>query len=202
MDKQNTNTNANPNWVHVESALNEGTASGYKIAIIETEKIFSQAMEGKGFLGKHVFKQYQKARHLFKNPEKIDRANAMFKKIINHPGFNISSEDTKEIIRNLFEAISELEKLNGKSKGIGGVFGKIGRKINSAYQGAIKKWLFYFAAFCFITLFLSKTNFGKWTTAKIVGFVDFLTFKIIVPAGLVILAVYVLIAGIRYFKQK
>jgi len=192
----------NPNWVHVESALNEGTSSGYKIAVIETEKIFSQTMAEKGFLGKHIFKQYQKARHLFKNPEKIDRANAMYKKIISHPGFNISSEDTKEIIKNLHNAILEIENLDGGVKGISGFFRKIERKINSFYQGSIKKWLFYFAAFCFITLFLSKTSFGQWTTSKIVGFVNFITFKIAVPAGLIVLAIYILIAGIKYFKKK
>ncbi|MFH1175755.1 MAG: hypothetical protein V1698_03470 [bacterium] len=194
MQKQTQNLN----WSFVEAALDEGTVSGYKMAIIETEKIFSQALCEKGFLGKDVLKQYQKAKHIFKNSEKIERANAMFKKIISHPGFDISAEDTKEIIKNIHGAISELEKLGGNS----GFFKKIAHKINSIYQGTVKKWFFYFAGFCFGTLFLSETSLGEKITLSAVNFVRFITFKIVVPAGLIILAGYILIAAIKYFKTR
>jgi len=192
---------SNLNWVHVESALNEGTSSGYKLAIIETEKIFSQTMSEKGFLGKDALKQFQKAKYIFKNKEKIERANAMYKKIISYPGFNISAEDTKDIIKNLHDGILQLEKLNGDLTGLFGIFKKIGRKFTIFYEGTIKKWLFYFAAFCFGTLFLSKTSPGQKVTSLIISFVNFITFRIVVPIGLIVLAVYILIAGIKYFKK-
>lgn len=195
-------TSQNINWNNVESALNEGTVSGYKMAIIETEKIFSIMLEEKGFLGKDPAKQLRKARHVFKNPEKIERAGAMYKKIIRQPGFGISSEDTKEIIGSLHEGILELEKLNGHKKGIAGAFLKIERKINLFYQETIKKWFFIFAIFCFAVLFLSKTKPGNWITSQTISFVSFITFKIAVPAGLAVLAVYALIMGIKYFRQK
>lgn len=202
MENKKNNQNTNPNWIHVESALNEGTSSGYKIAVIETEKIFSQTLAEKGFPGKNILKQFVKAKHLFENTEKIERANAMFKKIITHPGFNISAEDTKDIIKNLYDAIAELEKLNRKSKGLAGFARKIGRKFSTLYQGTIKKWLFYFAFFCFAVLFMAKTSIGINLANKIIGFVEFITFKIIVPIGLILLAIYILIAGVRYFRQK
>jgi len=195
--------NKNTNWIHVESALNEGTVSGYKIAIVETEKIFANILEEKGFssrthLGASAFR---KARHVFKNFRNIEHAFAMYDKILAHPGFNISMEDTKEIIKNFHDGISDLEKLNGDTKGIFGTFKKFNRKIGSFYDGKIKKWLIIFASFCFAVLFLSKTSPGKALASKTVSFVEFITFKIVVPIILVLLAFYVLIAGIKYFRR-
>jgi len=195
--------NKNTNWVHVESALNEGTVSGYKIAIIETEKIFTKILEEKGFRGRSRLglSAFNKAKYLFKNSRGIEHAFAMYNKILTHPGFNISIEDTKEIIKNFHDGISDLEKLNGSTKGIFGTFKKINRKLNSFYDGKIKKWLIIFASFCFLVLFLSKTSPGQTLTYKTVEFIDFITFKIVVPVILVFLAFYVLIAGIKYFRK-
>jgi len=94
-----------------------------------------------------------------------------------------------------------LEKLNGNAKGIFGTFKKINRKINSFYDGKIKKWLIIFASFCFIVLFLAKTSLGQTLTSKTVSLIDFITFKIVVPVILVLLAFYVLVAGIKYFRR-
>lgn len=190
------------NWSHIESALEEGTVSGYKIAVIEMEKIFSQVLEEKGFWGNGIAKQFQRARYIFKNPEKIERANTMYNKIIHNSGFSISADDTKDIIKTLHEAVLELEKMYEGRKGASGFFGKINRKINIFYQGTIKKWFFIFAISCFVILFLSKTSIGMWITSGIVAFVGFITFKIIVPVGLIVLAVYVLILGVKYFRTR
>ncbi len=193
----------NTNWVHVESALNEGTVSGYKIAIIETEKIFSKILEEKGFKNSSCSgaTAFKRTKRLFKNDRNIEHAFAMYDKILTYPGFNISMEDTKEIIKSFHDGISDLEKLNGNAKGIFGTFKKINRKINSFYDGKIKKWLIIFASFCFIVLFLSKVPIGQTLTSKTVLFVEFITFKIVVPVILVLLAFYVLVAGIKYFRR-
>jgi len=188
----------------VESALNEGTVSGYKIAIIETEKIFASILEEKGFRDRACsgVSAFKKAEHVFKNFRNIEHAFAMHDKILTHPGFNISTEDTKEIIKSFHDGISDLEKLNGDTKGVFGTFRKFNRKINSFCNDKIKKWLIIFASFCFIVLFLSKTSPGKVLTSKTVSFVEFITFKIVVPVILVLLAFYILIAGIKYFRQR
>ncbi|TRZ78685.1 hypothetical protein D4R87_00105 [bacterium] len=193
----------NTNWVHVESALNEGTVSGYKIAIIETEKIFVNILEEKGFYSRSHLRAsaFRKAKHIFKNFRNIEHAFAMYDKILTHPGFTISKEDTKEIIKNFHDGISDLEKLNGDTKGIFGTFRRLNRKINSFYDGKIKKWLIVFASFCFLVLFLSKTPPGQTVASKTVLFVEFITFKIVVPVILVFLAFYVLVAGIKYFRR-
>ena len=101
-------------WQLVEKLLNEGTASGYKIAVVETEKILQAVLNDKNFPGKDISAQIENARMVLENFDKLNYSRAMFNKIIKESDFDISAEDTKEIIAGYYKAISDIIKMDSR----------------------------------------------------------------------------------------
>ena len=95
----------NLNWAPVEKALSEGTFSGYKIAIIETHKLFNELLKNKNIDDEKFMPL------LVRLPKQIEYTQNMYKKIICESGFEISREDTKEIIGGYWQIMEALEKL-------------------------------------------------------------------------------------------
>ena len=111
-EEKASNKSYAPLWEIVEKELKKGDMSANKVAVIETEKIFKKVLREKNLPGKDLESQIRNHKNLFSNPDKLKYSRAMHKKITTEPGFDISEEDTKEIIRGYHEAISDLEKIN------------------------------------------------------------------------------------------
>ena len=106
MDNQQEKRNLN--WQFVESALEEGSSSGYKIAVLETAKLLDQALEEQNFSGKNFEERLNSARNIFANEENVNQALEIRQKIIEQPYFDISVEETKETIANFYQAIVDV----------------------------------------------------------------------------------------------
>ena len=189
-------------WDTVENSLNEEFSSGYKIAVIETEKILRMALNDKKFPGKNINEQIKNAEIIIKSPEKLDYSRAMYNKIINEPDFDISSEDIKEIEMGYYRAISDITKM--KSKDI-----KFKERINLLLQRyfygfprRIKKSLILSFLF-FLTIFLfTETSTGRLIFEMLSDFSRFIFYKV-VPGILALIAVgIVIIGGLYYWKSR
>jgi len=103
----------NLDWSPVEKALSEGTFSGYKIAIIETHKLFANLLE------KAAIDDERLLPLVVRLPKAIEYTKNMYRKLIEESGFEISREDTKEIIGNywqIMEALDQMTPLTYKDK--------------------------------------------------------------------------------------
>jgi hypothetical protein len=189
------------NWDIVDNALGESINSGYKMAVIETEKILRLALDEKKIPGNNIMKKIKNAKIFLSNPQKLDYSRAMYEKIISEPGFDISSEDTKEIVAGYYKAISDITEI--KTKNI-----PFKEKVNfflQRYFGcflrktkilAISLFLFFLAIFI-----STETSTGNSISLALASFSQFL-FYTIFGTLLKVLAIAIAVIGILYYWQK
>lgn len=127
-------------WTQVEKALDEGTFSGYKVAVIETDKILNSLLKNKKIPGQTTEKRIKNVVPFLSSPERFIYAQSMYRKIIEEPGFDISPEDTKNIIASYYQTIIDIiqthekelrfqERINLKLKGWLSSLPKIGKAL-------------------------------------------------------------------------
>ena len=98
------------NWSAVEKALGEGTFSGYKIGILETEKLLKEMLSQKQIPGKSVERQLKYAGRFLSLPDKLDSSRDTCQRILNEPHFEISREETKQIVMGYWQAMLDIEE--------------------------------------------------------------------------------------------
>ncbi len=188
-------------WDIVEKALNEGTISGYKIAIIETEKILSIALDEKEFPGEDIQQRIKSAEKVFKNPEKLHYARAMYNRIIREPGFDVSYDDTKEIISAYYRAISDIiEKEPENIDFIEKMRLNLQNQFNQFLTQA-KKILFLLFLFFAGVFILIETSLGHSISKIVADFTRFLFYKVI-PAVVAATIAALVIIGLFYWWQS
>ena len=189
-------------WDIVEESLNEGTYSGYKIAVVETEKILQMALDDKKFPGRNINEQIKNAELVIKNPEKLNYSRAMYDKIINEPDFDISSEDIKEIEMGYYRAISDITKMSSKDIDFKERVNLLLQKYFYGFPRKIKRGLILTFLF-FLAIFLStETVTGRLVFEMLSDFSRFIFLKVI--PGILAIAVLgiVLIGGLYYWKGR
>ena len=189
-------------WQLVEKLLNEGTVSGYKIAVIETEKILQAVLNDKNFPGKDISAQIENARMILENFDKLNYSRAMFNKIIKESDFDISSEDTKEIIAGYYKAISDIIKMDSKDI-------ELKEKVNLLLQryfynfpvrirnGFILVFLFLLAVFL-----STETATGKSIAEMVSELSQFIFYKLIPMILAVVVIGSIIVGGLYYWKNK
>ncbi len=189
-------------WQLVEKLLNEGTISGYKIAVIETEKILQAVLDDKKFPGKDISAQIENARMILENFDKLNYSRAMFNKIIKESDFDISSEDTKEIIAGYYKAISDIIKMDSKDI-------ELKEKVNLLLQ----RYFYNFPVrirngFILVFLFLSavflstETATGKSIAEMVSEFSQFIFYKFVPMILAVVVIGSIIVGGLYYWKRK
>ena len=189
-------------WQLIENLLNEGTMAGYKLAVIETEKILQAVLDDKNFPGKNISKQLENARIVLENFDKLNYSRAMYNKIIKESAFDISSEDTKEIIAGYYKAISDIIKMESKDV-------ELKEKVNLLLQ----RHFYNFPArirnsFVLIFIFLlaifisTETATGQSIAIIISNFSQFIFYKLIPMILVIVVAGAVVVGGLYYWKRK
>ena len=189
-------------WQLVEKLLNEGTISGYKIAVIETEKILQTVLNDKNFPGKDISAQIENARMILENFDKLNYSRAMFNKIIKESDFDISSEDTKEIIAGYYKAISDIIKMDSKDI-------ELKEKVNLLLQryfynfpvrirnGFILVFLFLLAVFL-----STETATGKSIAEMVSELSQFIFYKLIPMILVIIILGGIVVGGLYHWKNR
>lgn len=168
----------NQDWSFVEHALEEGTCSGFKIAILESEKIFQQMVKNCHFKRPVIIKELPK---IMSEPEKFFHARLIAEKIILEPSFEITREDAKNIIAAYWRGVQDF---GDWLEGIGRLekqFLKI-RFIFSQKTFFLKIGVIFFALLVFVKL-TSGTQTGQNAIGFIVAWNDFLFWKAMIAVG-------------------
>lgn len=189
------------NWSAAEKALAEGTFSGYKIGIIETEKLFCELLETKQVPGNNSERKIKYIRKFLSLPDKLDYSRRTYERIINEPDFELSREETKHIISGYWQAmldieeavnsLSKLEKINLRAKYISGIALKNLRNIGIGILSAsVLIW------------FLGETNFGKIIINAIVFANHFFIFKFLFWTIITLLTLAAIGGGIYFITAR
>lgn len=189
-------------WDVVEESLNEGVSSGYKIAVIETEKILQMALNDRKFPGKNIAEQIKNAEIVLKNPEKLNYSRAMYNKIVNEPDFDISFEDVKEIESGYYMAISDITKMKLKDIDFKERINLLLQKYFYGFPRKIKRGVLLIFLF-FLAIFLStETSTGRLVFEMLSGFSKFIFYKIIPGILVVVVVGIIIVGGLYYWKKK
>ncbi len=188
-------------WGMVDDALGESADSGYKMAVVETEKILRMALNDRKIPGKDIPQKIKNAEIFLSNPQKLDYSRAMCEKIISEPGFDISSEDTREIIAGYYKAISDIAETEPKNI-------PLKEKVNLFLQRHFGRFLqkikglVIFLFLFFLAIFIStETSTGNSISRALAAFSQFL-FYTIIGTLLKVLAIAIVAIGILYYWQK
>ena len=189
-------------WDAVEKSLNEGDFSGYKVAVIETEKILQMALNDKKFPGKDINEQIKNAEIILKNPEKLKYSRAMYNKIISEPSFDISSEDIKEIEAGYYMAISDITKMKSKDINFKERINLFLQKYFYGFPHKIKRGIILIFLF-FLAIFLStETATGRLIFEALSDFSRFIFYKIVPGIMALIVIGIVIVGGLYYWKGR
>jgi len=185
------------NWSAVEKALAEGSFSGYKIGILETEKLFSEFLKNKQIPGRHVENKIKYIHRFLSLPDKLDYGRHLFKRIIHEPHFEISREETKQIISGYWQALLDIEEAI-ESLSLAEKIILRGRYVLGIVLKNLRRIFLVILAAAALIWALGETGFGRKFTEVVVKVNHFFIFKILFWAT-IILGVLVVLGGILYF---
>lgn len=187
-------------WSAVEKALAEGTFSGYKVGILETEKLFKEFLKNKNIPGKDTGRQIKYIKRFLSLPDKLNYSWHTYQRIILDPQFDLSREETKQIISGYWQALIDIEeaiesltrweKISLRLKYLSGIILQRLKRFGVAFAGLI-----------FLIWFLGETIWGNRIINALVLANHFFVFKILFWTA-IILAGLAVLSGILYFILK
>lgn len=202
MIEEKENKNSEPKlWEIVEQELEKQEMSANKIAVIETEKIFQKALTDKNLPGRDTDEVIKNWKKFFKNPDKIKYARAMYKRIITEFNFDISEDDTKEIIKGYYKAIADLNHIDFESLSAKEKTKLFLERHFYGTQGKFKKFIKGLITLSITVFILTETKSGQNIGNFFLGINNYIYYKII-PTILIILALGLVILGGLYAWQK
>ena len=199
-NEKDIKTKLNLDWSTVENALAEGTFSGYKIGIIETEKLFNQLLKNKGVPGKNTTTKLNYIKNFLSMPERLDNARLIYKKILRKNKFEISRDETKKTIASYWQAMIDIEEAIK--------YLTIIEKIKFKFQyfwgriiKKIKKIILLILIILAVFLFLGKTSIGQKILAYIILFAYWLIIKILLWPAIALLIFYIVKNIVKFIKR-
>jgi hypothetical protein len=189
-------------WENVRNELLKREMSANKVAVLEMEKIFKKIMEDKNLPGKNLEEQIENYAKLFSNHDKLKYSRAMYKKIVTKPGFDISEDDTKEIIGGYRDAILDLEKIDFKKFPLKEKIGLFLKRNFYNFPKKAKMIIVGILVLSVLTFILTETESGRLISAYLVGINNYFFYKIIPTILIMILICVIAIAAFYAYQNK
>lgn len=188
------------NWSAVEKALAEGTFSGYKIGILETEKLLREILKAKDIPGSTTERKIKYIRRFLSLPDKLDYSRHIFERILEEPHFVVSREETKQIVSGYWQAMLDIEEAVATL----GLKNKImlrGRYFLGSFLRNLRNVTAGILAASALIWFLAETSWGKKSAALLAQANHFFIFTFLLWTIIVLLSLLVL-GGILYFLSS
>lgn len=202
MAKKNFKIKEITSWHIIEDCLAEKTASGYKLTLIEAEKLLQDALKKAGYPGKNGDERIASSQHLFSNVKKIKIARDKAKIVLKELDYNLNSLEVEDAAKSYHQALMDV-KTNPDAQL--GIFDRFWALVT--YYIPSKKKLFFTVSgvvlgFLLLIVFLADTEPGKNTTKAIIDFAHFIFSWVITTAILIIAIVTIITLTILYFENK
>lgn len=190
------------NWQIVEDCMNDKTASGYKMALIEADKLLDNALKNAGYPGKSIEERIDQAKPNFTNIKNLKKAREKRNLVLDELQYNLNSIDVEEAVRWYHQALLDIEgNPEAKLNLIERVFAQIKYYIPSKKKFAAKVLGLFVFTVLFVE-FLAKTGPGQKLASGFVSFSHFL-FKWVLTVVLVVIAVVTIVTlSILYFEKR
>ncbi len=190
------------NWSIVKEALEEGTISGYKIAVIEAGKILEKLLEQKGYPGRTTRERILNARDYFHNLEGLLRAEKIRQNLVNNLEYQLTSLQVEDAINAYHQAVIDL---NSNEKANLNLFQKAKLSLKY-YLPSKKKFLTVVLGsiflFLLMVLILADTSIGRSFIQGVVGITHFIFSWIMIIILIIVGMGIIIIASLFYFEKR
>ncbi len=190
------------NWQIIEDCMAEKTASGYKMALIEADKLLDKALKDAGYPGKNIEEKITQARANFSNIKNLKKAREKRNLVLKELSYNLNSIDIEEAVKWYHQAVLDIEGNPEAQLSIIGRILALAKYYIPSKKKFITKVLIYFVVAVLLVKFLAKTRLGQNLAAKIVAFSDFVFSWVITVAILIIAVVTIITLTILYFEKR
>jgi hypothetical protein len=190
-------------WGEVERALKEHTASGYKMACIEAQKVFYHLLKQKGYPTKNMKQVLTIFGWKLTNKKALQSALEKTELIKNSFDYTLSSFETEDIVASYAKAIQDFsgaKSLSWQRKV--GLFWDNYLSIKSSFA---KKAIIGIILFFVVVKLLSSTKFGVTLLSATVALSNFFFswfLVVIVGAGILVFVVFGLMTLFEKNKSK
>ena len=175
----------------------EGTFSGYKVGILETEKLFNEMFKAKKIPGSTVERKTKYIKRFLSLPDKLEYGRNIYERIINEPHFEISREETKHVISGYWQAMLDIEEAVQSLS----LWEKITLRARYIFGTALKNLKIIAATILGATAviwFLGETVWGQKISRAVVIGNHFFIFKILFWSTIVLVSL-IIIGGLLFF---
>lgn len=172
----------NLDWSEVEGALAEGSASGYKLAVLETDKIFREYLARFKYLNSDPDKKIKVLGRLLNKARELQLLKAVKEKLLEERKFDISRDDAKEIISEYWQIVKALDEFNRRTRRPEKFWLRLR---NSSFLNFLRNFLVAFFALILIIKFFSAAKIGKEIIQKVVEISELLFWTVIIIAGII-----------------
>lgn len=186
-------------WEEVESCLKEESASGYKMAIIEADKILRFVLKQKGYPGKDLKQQIFYAGWKLSDKTGLNKAVAKKEEIVDNLEYKLSTFEAEDVIDSYKEAILHFSSKKAlKLKERLALYYKHYLSIKSKF---LRKNLLLFLGFFLAIKILDSTEIGRQVWDKLVLASNFIYswFLVFILLGGAILVI--VIGSFLYFEK-
>lgn len=201
-DEPTKNEETNLSWEPVERYLSEKTMSGNILAIVETEKIFTQVLKKLHFPGKTVDQQVLGLKSIITNFDELLQARKIYKSLISNIGFNLEKLDVKSILTIYYKAIEDITHFYKEKKDPLKKI-KLYLDVYLPYpKQTLKKIGISFILFFFVVFLLDSTSLGRALTSLLVSIAHFIfswvLFTVLIVGGIIV----IVLGSIFYFESR
>lgn len=189
-------------WDQVEDYVNEKDKGGAAMAVIETEKIFSEVLKKLKLPGKDTDQRINSAKKLISNMQSLTLARSVYRKIATEVGAEIEVSDLQEILTAYHEAIRDLTKAQEKKFTAKERFIMFLRHYVPNPTKTLRNALIGLVVFFFIVFVLDSTNIGQAIVSAFTATANFIFSWVLFTVLLIIGVVIIIIGGILYFESR
>lgn len=190
------------NWQIIEDCMAEKTASGYKLALIEADKLLDKALRDAGYPGKNIEERITQAKNNFSNLKTLKKAREKRNLVLRELSYNLNSIDVEEAVKFYHQALLDIE---GNPEAKLSLMGRIWALINYYIPSKKKlffKTLLYFVSVLLIVVFLADTKTGRNISQSIVNLSHFIFGWVLMVSVLVIAVITIITLSILYFEKR
>lgn len=188
-------------WERVDKYLQEKTSSGAALALVETEKIFSEVIKKLGYPGKTTNERVQSAKPFIKNFKDLELARSVYRKIIDEVNVEISPEDIQSVLNAYYQVIRDLTQEAKKNKSPWQKLRLRFRYVVPQPKRLAKKLAIWFFGCFFVVFLLDTTSFGRGLVNVLVAISHFI-FSWILWTVLIVIGLTIVVLGALFFFSK
>lgn len=186
-------------WCEVERALEENSISGFKIACIESEKVFKHLLKSKGYPVEDIRQTLSLFGWKLANKESLVKAIDLTEKIKESFDYRLSNFEAEDIVEAFKQGIAdftEAKDLTWQRKAI-----LLWENYFSFKSSFLKKFIVSFLAFFLVIKLLSSTSFGSWIVSTLVSVSNFI-YSWFLLFSIIVIAIFIfVISAFLYFEK-